>query len=200
MSSVNLAHRPARSFSVPHPRRPQEQKRRIYIGEFVASATPLLLQTLLGSCLAVCLRDPVTGIGGMNHILLPGRSNGDRPARYGVNAMELLINAIMKQGGERRRLVAKVFGAANVLAALQSPTVGEMNAAFVRDFLATEKIAIVAQRLGGTHAVQVHFNTNTGKTIVHSVDGTRLPAILNAEDAYRRDFANAGPVEETVLF
>ena len=88
------------------------QRRRIYIGEIVASATPMLLQTLLGSCVAVCLRDPVTCIGGMNHILLPGRCDGDdRPSRCGVHAMELLINAIMKEGGDRRRLVAKVFGA-----------------------------------------------------------------------------------------
>jgi chemotaxis receptor (MCP) glutamine deamidase CheD len=184
---------------VPHPGLPAEQRKRIYIGEIVASATPLVLQTLLGSCVAVCLRDPVTGIGGMNHILLPGRCDDDRPARCGVNAMELLINAIMQKGGDRRRLEAKVFGGANVLSSLQSPTVGELNAAFVREFLATERIALVAQRLGGTHAVQVHFRTDTGKTIVHSVNGSRLPAILSAEDAYRCDAAKATD-GDTVLF
>ncbi len=95
----------------PH-RLPLQQRRRIYVGEVVASATPLLLQTLLGSCVAVCLWDPVACIGGMNHILLPGRGDGDdRPSRYGVHAMELLINAIMNQGGDRRKLVAKAFGA-----------------------------------------------------------------------------------------
>jgi chemotaxis protein CheD len=113
--------------------------------------------------------------------------------------MELLINAIMNQGGDRRRLVAKVFGAANVLPALQSPTAGELNATFVRDFLATERIPLVAQRLGGKHAVQVHFRTDTGKTIVHSVDGSRLPAILRAE-AYRCDYAKAGSSGDIDLF
>ena len=113
--------------------------------------------------------------------------------------MELLINAIMQQGGDRRRLVAKVFGAANVLPALQSPTVGELNATFVRDFLATERIALVAQRLGGTHAVQVHFRTDTGKTIVHSVNGSRLPAILSAEDAYRCDSAEESRGYSSIL-
>jgi chemotaxis protein CheD len=196
--SHNIEQRGARTFAAPRPRL-LEQRKRIYIGEIVASATPLVLQTLLGSCVAVCLRDPVTGIGGMNHILLPGRCDERGDSRCGVNAMELLINAIMSEGGDRRRLVAKVFGAANVLAYLKSPTVGERNAAFVRNFLATERIAIVAQRLGGTRAVQVHFNTNTGKTIVHSVDGARLPAILSAEDTYR-DFANAASAGETVLF
>ena len=114
--------------------------------------------------------------------------------------MELLINAIMQKGGDRRRLVAKVFGAANVLPALLSPTVGEMNARFVRDFLAAEKVALVAQRLGGTHAVQVHFKTDTGKTIVHSVDGSRLPAVLSAEGVYRCASASPGSGGETVLF
>jgi chemotaxis protein CheD len=182
--------------SMPHPGLPLEQRRRIYIGEMVASATPLVLQTLLGSCVAVCLRDPVTGVGGMNHILLPGKCDS---ARYGVNAMELLINAIMQKGGDRRRLVAKAFGAANVLHGLQSPTVGEMNAIFVREFLATERIALVAQRLGGTHAVQVHFRTDTGKTLIHSVNGSRLPVILNAESAYRRNVETATE-GDTVLF
>jgi chemotaxis protein CheD len=143
---------------------------------------------------------PVVGIGGMNHILVPGRCDGnDRESRGGVHAMELLINAIMNQGGDRRRLVAKVFGAANVLPALQSPTAGELNATFVRDFLATERIPLVAQRLGGKHAVQVHFRTDTGKTIVHSVDGSRLPAILSAE-AYCCDYEKAGSSGDIDLF
>jgi chemotaxis protein CheD len=196
MKYSQVSNRPARSLSVPHPGLPLEQRKRIYIGEIVASATPMVLQTLLGSCVAVCLRDPVTGVGGVNHILIPGRCDG---ARCGVNAMELLINAIMQRGGDRRRLVAKVFGGANVLPALQSPTAGEQNAAFVRNFLATERIALVAQRLGGTHAVQVHFRTDTGKTIVHSVNGSRLPSILSAEDAYRCDAARATD-GDTVLF
>jgi chemotaxis receptor (MCP) glutamine deamidase CheD len=178
--------RPAGMHAASHARLPLEQRRRVYIGEIVASATPLLLQTLLGSCVAVCLRDPVTCIGGMNHILLPGRCDGDdRPSRCGVHAMELLINAVMSQGGDRRRLEAKVFGAGNVVAGLRSPTIGELNAAFIREFLATEKIPLIAQRLGGTHPVQVYFRTDTGKATVHTVDGSRLPSILSAEDDYR---------------
>ena len=166
----------------------------------MASAAPLLLQTLLGSCVAVCLRDPVTRAGGMNHILLPGKCDDNRPSRCGVHAMELLINAVMKEGGDRRRLVAKVFGGGNVIASLQSPTIGELNAAFIREFLATEGIPLVAQRLGGTHAVQVHFRTDTGKAILHSVDGSRLPSILSAEDAYRCAAAEKGSGGEIVLF
>jgi len=193
--------RPGRPSPASQPRLRLEQKRRIYMGEVVASATPLQLQTLLGSCVAVCLRDPAAAIGGMNHILLPGRCYGDGlPSRCGVQAMELLINAIMKEGGDRRRLVAKVFGGGNVVASLQSPTVGELNAIFIRDFLAAERIPLVAQRMGGTQAVQVYFRTDTGKTTVHTIDGSRLPTILHAEDLYRSSFAEAGSGGEVTLF
>jgi chemotaxis receptor (MCP) glutamine deamidase CheD len=114
--------------------------------------------------------------------------------------MELLINAIMNEGGDRRRLVAKVFGAGNVVASLQSPTIGELNAAFVRGFLAVEKIPIVAQRLGGIRPVQVNFWTDTGKATVHTVDGSRLPTILSAEEDYRCSFAKAGSGGQVTLF
>jgi chemotaxis receptor (MCP) glutamine deamidase CheD len=192
---------PPRASAAALPPLPPDERRRIHIGEVVASATPLLLQTLLGSCVAVCLRDPVACVGGMNHILLPGRCESDnRPSRCGVHAMELLINAIMSRGGDRRRLVAKAFGAGNVVASLQSPTIGEQNAAFVRSFLATERIPLVAQRLGGLRPVQVTFRTDTGKATVHTLDGSRLPTILNAENEYRCNFARADSGGEVTLF
>ncbi|MFT4115031.1 chemotaxis protein CheD [Silvibacterium sp.] len=158
---------------------------RIYIGEVFASSAPTVIQTLLGSCIAVCLRDPVTRAGGMNHILLPSSSKGDHGTRFGVNAMELLINETMKQGAYRSRLEAKVFGAANVMSVLQRSTVGAMNASFIRDFLATEHIPLVAQRLGGTQALQVSFCTSSGRTLVRSVDGSRLKKVVEEERSYR---------------
>jgi chemotaxis receptor (MCP) glutamine deamidase CheD len=198
---AHTAQEPARTGQVPQPRLPPPQKRRIYVGEVVASATPLLIQTLLGSCVAVCLRDPAAGIGGMNHILLPGQCARDnRSSRCGVHAMELLINAIMHQGGDRGRLDAKAFGGANVMASLQSPTIGEQNAAFIRSFLATEGIPLVAQRLGGIRPVQVNFRTDTGKATVHTVDGSHLPAILSAEDVYTRGTTKANSAESITLF
>jgi chemotaxis protein CheD len=160
------------------------ERRRIVVGDVVASTVPLLLQTLLGSCVAVCLHDPVAAVGGMNHILLPGDGNDQRNSRFGANAMELLINAVMQCGGERRRLVAKAFGAGNVLAGLRSPTCGDRNAAFVRKYLSVERIPLLAQRLGGTHAVHLYFSTDTGKAIVQSVDGSRLPGVLQSEWMY----------------
>ncbi|GGH10951.1 chemotaxis protein CheD [Silvibacterium dinghuense] len=158
---------------------------RIYIGEVYASSEPLILQTLLGSCVAVCLRDPVSQVGGMNHILLPWSSSEAHETRFGVHAMELLINETMKRGALRSRLEAKAFGAANVLHVLQRPSVGEMNAAFVREFLATEGIPLLGHRLGGTQALQVSFRTDTGRTLVRTADGSRLQKIVHEEESYR---------------
>jgi len=139
----------------------------IHIGGVAASAKPCVMRTVLGSCVSVCLHDPVMRIGGINHFLLPGEGNeAGRATRFGVHAMELLINDIMRQGGDRRRLTAKVFGGANVLRGLASPTVGELNRRFAVEFLATERIPILARRLGGTHALQLRFHTDTSQTWV----------------------------------
>ena len=115
-----------------------------------------VLTTVLGSCIAVCLRDPIAGIGGMNHFLLPEGEGTDRDAqRYGVNAMELLINGILKHGGSRERLEAKLFGGANVVAALSD--VGSRNAEFAKRFLANEGIVVRGGDLGGSSARRVQF-------------------------------------------
>jgi chemotaxis receptor (MCP) glutamine deamidase CheD len=157
---------------------------RISIGEVYAAAQPTMLQTVLGSCVAVCLLDPVAGVGGMNHILLPEALNRDQSSRFGVHAMELLINKMMQLGADRRRFLAKSFGAGNVLACLTAPTVGEKNAQFVHDFLAMERIPLLAQRLGGTDAVRVNFRTDTGRVIIRSVSGSPLSAIVAREKTF----------------
>lgn len=186
------------------PRAPGARVRqtRLDIGDVVAGHGPMILHTLLGSCVAVCLRDPVSGVGGMNHILVPSSTTDvGWTTRCGVQAMELLINEVMKLGGDRRKLVAKAFGGGNVLQGFQSPTVGELNASFVRKFLLEEKIPLVAQRLGGTRAVTVNFHLDSGEVIVRSVDGSRLPAILRDEATYyETSAASRFRVEEPLLF
>jgi chemotaxis protein CheD len=129
-----------------------------------------VLTTILGSCVAACIRDPVSGIGGMNHFLLPDGKAGDRAARcYGVNAMELLINDILKHGGDRRRLEAKVFGGGNVVAALTD--VGSRNSAFARQFLNDEGIPIIGGDVGGSVARRIQYTPATGRArqaVVHA--------------------------------
>ena len=153
-------------------------------GDVAVSSHSAVLDTLLGSCVAVCLYDPVIQVGGMNHILLPAGVGDDRNARFGVHAMELLINQLMKMDANRKRLVAKAFGGACVLSGMDTMRIGEMNAKFVRSFLQTERIPLVAQRLGGDHAVHLYFHTDTGKAIVRSVDGSILPRIVHDEVEY----------------
>ena len=150
----------------------QADYRSIIVGELHASHEPCQISTILGSCVATCLYDPVAKIGGMNHFALPNSMEGlRRNAAYGVNAMELLINRIMDLGGDRRRLRAKVFGGARVLAD-SSRNIGDMNARFVRQFLATECIPVESRYLGGDRGMQVIFETHTGRARVRHIDTT----------------------------
>ena len=199
------AHRTNPAKTVPHstPHRSHHGHNRIvlYTGDVATSSTSAMLETLLGSCVAVCLFDPKRRIGGMNHILLPEGSDDMRSTRFGMNAMELLINQLMKAGAERNSLVAKAFGGAAVFASMNTVKVGEMNAEFVREYLKMERIPLVGQRLGGTNAVHVYFHTDTGKAIVRTVDGSALPKIKHDETVYRHARADeASNPDDVTLF
>ncbi|MFY9854943.1 MAG: chemotaxis protein CheD [Terracidiphilus sp.] len=171
---------PEQGLTHPTPR----HRMHVHIGDVAASRSPAIIDTLLGSCVAVCMYDPVLRSGGMNHILLPKCREGDKSPRYGIHAMELLINELMKLGGDRRRFVAKAFGGGNVMNGLKMRSIGDWNAKFVREFLALERIPLVSERLGGNHAVHLYFRTDTGKATVHTVDGSILPKIVAEEGSY----------------
>lgn len=143
----------------------------IHIGGVHVSKKAVRIQTLLGSCVAACLFDGSTKIGGMNHFLLPGALDGsDLSSRYGINAMEILINEMMKAGANRKRLQAKVFGGANIFRANHElMAVGNRNIQFIREFLDTEEIPIVNERLGGNDGLIVHFYAYTFEVFVKRV-------------------------------
>lgn len=145
----------------------------IHIGDYYASKKPEIIHTMLGSCVAVCLIDPKQKIGGMNHILLPGKPDlrhFDDSARYGINAMELLINKILKLGGKRQMLIAKAFGGGHILPAISRENgVGRRNAKFVIDFLNNEGIRIVNQDLGGRESRKIYFHTDTGEVFMKRI-------------------------------
>ena len=126
-------------------------------GEFrVADHPDAVLTTVLGSCVAACMRDPVAGLGGMNHFLLPGEQDVDAVGdaqRYGAHAMELLVNALLARGAQRGRLEVKLFGGARMLKGLTD--VGAANAAFAEGYLRREGLAYSGGSLRGDQARRV---------------------------------------------
>jgi len=126
-------------------------------GQHAVSADPeITISTVLGSCVACCLWDRISGLGGMNHMLLAQRQQNNLSCDMaGVNAMELLINDLLKLGARRDRLQAKVFGGAQMVSGLSD--IGAANASFTLGFLERESIPCTAQSLGGTAARQVRF-------------------------------------------
>jgi chemotaxis protein CheD len=142
-------------------------QKRVHIvqGEQRISDDPeLMISTLLGSCVAACMRDPVAGVGGLNHFLLPGdrASAADAAAvSHGVHAMELLVNALLRKGARRERLEAKLFGGANLMSGLTD--VGAMNAAFAEDFLRREGIAHTGGSLRGAQGRRIQFWPVSGR-------------------------------------
>lgn len=178
----------------------------IHIGGYYASREPVVIHTLLGSCVAVCLFDRVSGIGGMNHILLPGHADlnhYDSSARYGINAMELLINAIMTNGGKRTNLKAKVFGGANLLPNIsQEHRMGEKNAAFVLEFLNRESIDLAGKDIGGKLSRRVYFHTDTGEVFlkrIHSIYNRNI-VVREEEKTLSRIRKEAKKESEFTLF
>jgi len=131
-------------------------------GDYAVSADPaVMMSTVLGSCVAVCLYDPVKGVGGMNHFLLATSQDANtRDLKYGINAMELLINRMLRAGAERANLHAKLFGGARMTD--HAKDIGKGNAIFAEDFLQKEGIPCISASLGGDMARRVQFIPTTG--------------------------------------
>jgi len=162
---------------------------KILPGEYYYTGKPMLIVTVLGSCVAACVRDRVSGIGGMNHFMLPdGGGDTNNPAsasmRYGAYAMEVLINQLLKAGARRENLEAKVFGGGNVLRGFTSMNVGERNAQFVRDYLHTENIRIVAEDLNDVHPRKVYFFPATGRVLVKKLKQLNNYTLVRREQDY----------------
>ncbi len=128
-----------------------------------------MLVTILGSCIAACIRDPLAQVGGMNHFLLPDSNNvGDAPTRYGAYAMEKLINDLLKKGAQKSRLEIKVFGGGNVIKS--SAMIGDKNVKFIRDYLGKEGLRIIQEDLGGTSPRRIHYYPDTGKVMMRKLN------------------------------
>jgi chemotaxis protein CheD len=149
-------------------------------GEFHTSADEqVVITTLLGSCIAACLYDPMARIGGMNHFLLPGEldaSASQGSKSYGVHLMELLINALLKTGAARHRLQAKVFGGARTIATLGD--IGAANAAFAKEFLELEGIRVAGTSTGGVLGRRLQFWPTTGRANQMYMRSSEKPAVV----------------------
>ena len=170
------------------------QKIHVGQGEHHVTADPdVMLTTILGSCVALCLRDPRTGIGGMNHFLLPeGAGAGtDAGRRYGAYAMELLINDCLKMGARRDRLEAKLFGGGRMFDTLRD--VGAANADFAEKFMRDEGIAVVGGSLRGSGGRRVQYWPATGRALQRAVTDTQIP--IPAPVVRPRIAADAGALE-----
>ncbi len=150
----------------------QERGSRLHInimpGEFYATNKPVTVRTLLGSCVAACLYDPVNRVIGMNHFMLSNRRYAknlptcmSEAGRYGIHAMELIINEMLKLGARRANLKAKAFGGGSINLGTESRDnffcVGDVNSRFIREFLKNDGIPLIAEDLGGDQARVIHF-------------------------------------------
>lgn len=177
---------------------------KILPGEYYATTQQSLIVTVLGSCVSVCLRDPVSGVAGMNHFLLPHEGgSGDvlsESARYGVYAMDILINHMLKLGASRYRLEAKVFGGGNVLKGFTSTSVGERNSEFVLDYLKTENIPVLAKDLLDIFPRKVYFFAESGQVLVRKIKSLHNTTIMDRESAYRMQLRNSRSSGDVELF
>lgn len=182
-----------------HIKRYYDRQRQIVVakilpGEFYVTKQDEAISTVLGSCISACIWDEVLGIGGMNHFMLPikgddhghsgWQNNNSYTCRYGLWAMEYLINEILKYGGNRNNLRVKLFGGGRVLQNMTSD-VGRQNIEFAQEYILNENLAIIGSDVGGPWPRKVLFFPGTGKALVKKLQTTHNDTIQRRELQYR---------------
>ena len=155
--------------------------------------------TILGSCVAACIRDRRSGVGGLNHFLLPGSEDQANP-RYGSYAMEVLINEILSGGSQRCDLEAKVFGGAAVIASKVGYDIGRRNGEFVKSYLANEGIRLLADDLGGNRGRRLNYHPASGRARVQYLDPAESQVAARDEAKLDRELAEKPKVGSVELF
>lgn len=175
---------------------------KLFSGDCYATASPdEMIVTILGSCIAACIRDPVAGISGMNHFLLPGipgAGMGEKTsdaARYGAFAMEQLINKLIGLGARKDRLEVKLFGGANVTDS--SAMIGSKNVAFAKDFTKKEGYTLIANDLGGDMPRRIHYFSADGRVMMRKLKRREDNRIMAVESAYESTLITK-PVEGSI--
>jgi chemotaxis protein CheD len=177
---------------------------KVFPGEFYVTKKPdEVVLTVLGSCVAACIRDPLAGIGGMNHFMLPSHKSGDwggdlKSTRFGNFAMEKLINELIKAGCTRDRMEIKVFGGANVTESTNA--VGSDNSAFVIRYLEAEGLRCAAQDLGGTLPRRINYYPATGRVVRRLLGMNERGVVDREEHDYGKRLLKQQPAGEIELF
>jgi chemotaxis protein CheD len=174
-------------------------------GDYYVTTVDEMITTVLGSCVSACIRDAVTGIGGMNHFMLPEttRSRLDTrdesivgtALRYGNYAMEHLINTILQYGGKRKNLEVKLFGGGKVIATLGD--VGSRNIEFVLEYVDTEALNLVSHDLGDIYPRKVNFFPKTGRVRMKKIKDLHNETIILREKQYGSQIKDLS-VESTI--
>lgn len=178
---------------------------RISVGESYVTRHDEMISTVLGSCICACIRDPILGIGGMNHFMLPGgAASASRQAsiveqRFGVAAMESLINSLLIHGGVKSRFEVKVFGGAELIGS-GSGGVGASNAAFAQQFLQAEGLRLSAQDCGGPYPRRVLYRPLDGRVMVKRMPINEVQSDLAREKTFARNLTEKPPEGDVELF
>ena len=174
-------------------------------GEYYVTNGDEMITTVLGSCVSACIRDAVSGVGGMNHFMLPetsrsrlhdrGESVVGNATRYGNFAMEHLINIILKNGGKRKNLEVKLFGGGKIIATLGD--VGLRNIEFVLNYVDTEALKLVSHDLGDIYPRKVNYYPQTGKVRMKKIKDLHNETIILREKMYSSSIKDT-PVEGSI--
>lgn len=152
----------------------------IGIGEFAVERNPAIIVTLgLGSCVGVCMRDPLAKVGGMAHVMLPDSGNRDAqtPGKYADTAVAILIEKLLSLGAVKTRLEAKIAGGASMFET-SGMNVGQRNVEAVKHWLKYHQIPLKAEDVGGNRARSIEYNIETGKLLIRKVGGGETIQIL----------------------
>jgi chemotaxis protein CheD len=172
-------------------------------GEFYVTRDHEAIITLLGSCISACVCDPVSGVGGLNHFILPENDrfqslDQSETARYGVFAMEQLINEILKHGGQRHRLEAKITGGGQMIPGMSD--IGDQNIRFVKMFLQTEGIRLISQDVGGEYGRRVAYLPLQNRLLVKRMPTLHNSRLYQAENNFRHTIDQHNDGSEVELF
>lgn len=181
---------------------------KILPGEYYVTLENELVTTVLGSCVSACVRDKRTGVGGMNHFMLPLSEDGgtwggggdplSSATRYGNYAMEHMINELLTHGGQKRNLEAKIFGGGKIMQNLSD--VGARNIEFVREYLHTEGIPLVGEDVADIFPRKIVYFPQTGRALVKRIKHLHNDTVIRRENAYREEIEHQPVQSDVELF